>query len=310
MPPSQGDVAILQFQLSCFQDRCGLLYTSYLFDSRSNKTIFFAEIATGLYSAYTVPSDNVSEGMQSDEFVPYERPFTYDRSQNPIDESDLADKLIWDETTYRFTFFKPHLKKGMSCHSTKPFDHSDREKANHSPEILALPHRPTFVDPERAQRCCGNAKKENYRVDCKAFGCLVKCPHPDCGGGVGEQAVRKCATCPLALPALDRMPSHCLCGVRFLTFAPFHLLPVCQSAVSQAGFTEGRVIWTQQQHRLILQTGGFFRRVGARVCDNFGICRELYKFGDDSADYIAEDTFAHSNTVSSASCLHVLLNHT
>ena len=159
--------------------------------------------------------------MQSDEFVPYEQPFTYDRSQNPIDESDLADKLIWDETTNRFTFFKPHLKKGMSCHSTKPFDHSDREKANHSPEILALPRRPTFVDPERAQWCCGNAKKENYRVDCKAPGCLVKCPHPDCGGGVGEQAVQKCPTCPLALPALDRMPSHCLCGVRFLMFAPF-----------------------------------------------------------------------------------------
>jgi len=98
-------------------------------------------------------------------------------------------------------------------------------------------------------------------------------------------------------------------GYGFRCLHLFIFLHVWQS-VSQAGFTEGRVIWTQQQHRLILQNGGFFRRVGARVCDNFGICRELYKFGDDSADYIVEDTFAHSNTVSSASSLHVLLNHT
>ena len=62
--------------------------------------------------------------------------------------------------------------------------------------------------------------------------------------------------------------------------------------------------WTEQQHRLVRQTGGCFRRVGALVCDNYadgaaGSCQLLYTFGGDKQDYIAEDTFAHSRWVPS-----------
>ncbi len=54
--------------------------------------------------------------------------------------------------------------------------------------------------------------------------------------------------------------------------------------------------WTVKQHRLVRQNARHFRRVGARVCDNFD-CQLMYTYGDHADDYIFEDTFAHSGTV-------------
>ena len=167
-----------------------------------------------MYSAFTFPSDNgsTSENAVSEEANDL---FVYDPKQDPLSgDAALRHEEIFDVETGRATFFKPYQKKGMSSHSTLPFDHPGRETANH-PTGCDLPVRPTFLNPEKSQYCCGHPTQSNYRLDYKDIGCLVRCPHADCKGGVDDARTYKCLSCPLALPSPNRMPLECPCGVLF-----------------------------------------------------------------------------------------------
>ncbi len=194
-------------------------------------TVLVAANATGLYSAHTFPADNINdvEPCEPSDDSDVSK-WKYDLKKDPLGDDSIADTKMWNAETQRFTFFAQHMKKGMSNHSTKPIDDPARGKARRRDLRGHWKDEPVFLDVTAAKLCCGS--KDKCRPDCRKSTCLVKCPHPDCEGGLDpDKVVSKCSMCPLALPDPARLPGVCQCGVSYLISDLIVTIGSCHSTV-------------------------------------------------------------------------------